>query len=67
MEIKGLCLECNTLYNVMRCEGMCPKCQSRNKRIPTVRQRFCGKKYPRRDRSSKWITEADKNGGCKSN
>lgn len=30
---EGLCLECNTLYNVMRCEGMCPKCKSRNKKI----------------------------------
>lgn len=30
---EGLCLECNTLYNVMRCEGCCPKCQSRKKKI----------------------------------
>ena len=30
---EGLCLDCNTLYNVMRCEGMCPKCGSRNKKI----------------------------------
>lgn len=30
---EGLCTECHTLYNIMRCEGKCPKCQSRNKKI----------------------------------
>lgn len=30
---EGLCLDCDTLYNVMRCEGICPKCKSRNKKI----------------------------------
>ena len=30
---EGLCTDCNTLYNVMRFEGQCPKCKSRNKRI----------------------------------
>lgn len=30
---EGLCLECNTLYNIMRFEGRCPKCKSRNKKV----------------------------------
>lgn len=30
---EGLCFECNSLYNVMRFEGKCPKCGSRNKKI----------------------------------
>lgn len=30
---EGLCLDCGALFHVMRCEGMCPKCRSRNKRI----------------------------------
>ena len=30
---EGLCTDCNTLYNVMRFEGQCPKCRSRNKKI----------------------------------
>ena len=30
---EGLCTNCNTLYNVMRFEGQCPKCKSRNKKI----------------------------------
>lgn len=30
---EGLCMDCNTLYNVMRFEGQCPKCRSRNKKI----------------------------------
>lgn len=30
---EGLCLECQTLYNVMRFEGQCPKCKSRNKKV----------------------------------
>lgn len=30
---EGLCLECNTLYNVMKCEGKCPRCKSREKKI----------------------------------
>lgn len=29
----GLCLDCSTLFNVMKCEGKCPKCGSRNKKI----------------------------------
>ena len=34
-EIKGeaLCKECGSLYNVMRCEGQCPRCGSRSKTI----------------------------------
>lgn len=34
-EIKGegLCLQCHTLYNIMKCEGRCPKCKSRNKKV----------------------------------
>jgi Zn finger protein HypA/HybF (possibly regulating hydrogenase expression) len=30
---EGLCLDCSTMFNVMRCEGICPKCKSRNKKI----------------------------------
>lgn len=30
---QALCLECQTLYNVMRNEGRCPKCKSREKKI----------------------------------
>ncbi len=30
---EGLCMDCNALYNVMREEGVCPKCGSRNKTI----------------------------------
>lgn len=33
--VKGqaLCSKCESLYNVMRCEGRCPKCGSREKKI----------------------------------
>lgn len=30
---QAVCSECDTLYNVMRCEGACPKCGSREKKI----------------------------------
>lgn len=30
---EGLCLDCSAIYNVMRCEGRCPKCGSRYKKI----------------------------------
>ena len=30
---EGLCSECKCLYNIMRCEGICPRCSSRNKTI----------------------------------
>lgn len=30
---EALCQDCQTLYNVMRFEGACPKCGSRNKKI----------------------------------
>ena len=30
---QALCRECQTLYNVMRQEGKCPKCGSREKKI----------------------------------
>ncbi len=30
---EGLCLDCKTMYNVMKWEGACPKCKSRNKKI----------------------------------
>lgn len=30
---EGLCLDCNTLYNIMKHEGECPKCKSRRKKI----------------------------------
>ena len=30
---EALCLECNALYSVMACEGVCPKCGSRYKKI----------------------------------
>ncbi len=30
---QALCQECQTLYNVMRNEGRCPKCKSREKKI----------------------------------
>jgi len=30
---QGLCLDCNTMYNIMRFEGACPKCKSRNKKV----------------------------------
>ena len=30
---EGLCLDCHTLYNIMKNEGKCPKCKSRNKKV----------------------------------
>lgn len=30
---EALCRECQTLYNVMRHQGCCPKCRSREKKI----------------------------------
>lgn len=30
---EAICNECSAMYNVMRCEGRCPKCGSRNKTI----------------------------------
>jgi hydrogenase nickel incorporation protein HypA/HybF len=30
---QAICTECETLYNVMRCEGACPQCKSREKKI----------------------------------
>lgn len=30
---EGLCTDCHAMYNVMACEGRCPKCGSRNKKI----------------------------------
>lgn len=30
---EALCMECNSIYNVMKCEGVCPKCGSRNKNV----------------------------------
>ena len=30
---QALCAECDTLYNVMKQEGRCPKCGSREKKI----------------------------------
>ena len=30
---EGLCESCETLYNVMKCEGKCPRCGSRSKKI----------------------------------
>ena len=30
---EGLCQDCKTLYNIMRFEGRCPKCHSRNKKV----------------------------------
>lgn len=30
---EGLCNDCNALYNVMKNEGRCPKCGSRNKTV----------------------------------
>lgn len=30
---EGLCLDCHAIYNVMKCEGKCPKCGSRYKKI----------------------------------
>ena len=30
---EALCKDCSAMYNVMRCEGKCPKCGSRNKTI----------------------------------
>lgn len=30
---EALCEECVSLYNVMKCEGKCPKCGSRSKKI----------------------------------
>ncbi len=30
---EGLCLDCHCLYNIMRQEGMCPRCGSREKTI----------------------------------
>lgn len=30
---QALCCECQSLYNVMKNEGKCPRCQSRNKTI----------------------------------
>lgn len=30
---QALCTECNAVYNVMKFEGCCPRCKSRNKKI----------------------------------
>ena len=30
---QAICMACDTLYNVMRCEGACPNCKSREKKI----------------------------------
>ncbi|MBQ9328899.1 MAG: hydrogenase maturation nickel metallochaperone HypA [Solobacterium sp.] len=30
---EGLCLNCSAIYNVMECQGVCPKCGSRSKKI----------------------------------
>lgn len=30
---EALCTQCHTLYNVMKQEGKCPKCKSREKKI----------------------------------
>lgn len=30
---QAICSDCETLYNVMRCEGACPQCGSREKKI----------------------------------
>lgn len=30
---EGLCLDCHCLYNIMRQEGQCPRCGSRDKTI----------------------------------
>ena len=30
---EALCLDCGAMYNVMRQEGVCPNCGSRNKRV----------------------------------
>lgn len=30
---EAVCSACESLYNVMRCEGVCPKCKSREKQI----------------------------------
>ena len=30
---EGLCNDCNALYNIMKQEGRCPKCGSRNKTV----------------------------------
>ena len=30
---EALCMECNAMYNVMACEGKCPKCGSRFKKV----------------------------------
>lgn len=30
---EALCNDCHSLYNVMKNEGKCPKCQSRNKTV----------------------------------
>jgi hydrogenase nickel incorporation protein HypA/HybF len=30
---EGMCNECHSLYNIMKNEGRCPKCGSRNKTI----------------------------------
>lgn len=30
---QGLCTDCDTLYNIMKCEGRCPKCGSRDKKV----------------------------------
>jgi len=35
---EGLCSDCNSLYNVMRFEGRCPKCGSRNKKVISGRE-----------------------------
>lgn len=30
---RGLCLDCQSVYNIMRFEGVCPKCGSRSKKV----------------------------------
>jgi hydrogenase nickel incorporation protein HypA/HybF len=30
---EALCSQCQSIYNVMKCKGVCPKCGSRNKTV----------------------------------
>lgn len=60
---EGLCTDCNTLYNVMRFEGQCPKCKSRNKKIISGRDFVVKNILVETDEEPDISQKGDKDGG----
>ena len=60
---EGLCTDCNTLYNVMRFEGQCPKCKSRNKKIISGRDFVVKNILVETEEESDISQKGDKDGG----